>query len=56
MGDARDEIVVATNNDFLALLNGTTSEIIWNVSIGANIKGVEFGHMTGDASLDMAVQ
>ncbi|MGY5861929.1 MAG: hypothetical protein RTU09_06105 [Candidatus Thorarchaeota archaeon] len=54
-GDSRDEIVVSTDDNFLMLLNGTTSEVIWSVTIADTIREVRFGQFTGSASLDLAV-
>ena len=54
-GDSRDEIVASTDDNFLMLLNGTTSEIIWNVTLIDTIREVRFGHFAGSADLDLAV-
>ena len=54
-GDDRDEIVVSTDDNFLMLLNGTTGEVIWNVTMDERIREVRFGQFTGSADLDLAV-
>jgi len=54
-GDSRDEIVVSTDDNFLMLLNGTTGEVIWNVTMDERIREVRFGQFTGSVDLDLAV-
>jgi hypothetical protein len=54
-GDSRDEIVASTDDNFLMLLNGTTGEVIWNVTMDERIREMRFGQFSGSADLDLAV-
>ena len=55
LGDARDEIVLATSTHNLLLINGTTSAALWNLSIGESITEVRFGQLDDNPDLEIGV-
>ncbi|MBD3157374.1 MAG: PQQ-binding-like beta-propeller repeat protein [Candidatus Lokiarchaeota archaeon] len=55
-GDSRDEIVVTDDSGGLMLLNGTTSNPIWNVTLASAALDVSFGTHTGTSDLDLTVR
>ncbi|MFW9800647.1 MAG: hypothetical protein ACFFD9_09435, partial [Candidatus Thorarchaeota archaeon] len=55
LGDARDEMVVATSSHHLLLINGTTSAALWNLSLGESISEVRFGQLDDNPDLEIGV-